>query len=71
MFFVGHSSESKARIRQLVVDQLCAAPGGPQRSNAAALWGNVSDGPQSATRVANAVCKRTSGTAQSRAPSFA
>jgi hemoglobin len=28
-FFVGHSTESKARIRQLVVDQLCAVTGGP------------------------------------------
>jgi hemoglobin len=28
-FFVGHSKESLARIRQLVVDQLCAATGGP------------------------------------------
>ena len=28
-FFVGHSTDSKVRIRQLVVDQLCAATGGP------------------------------------------
>jgi hemoglobin len=28
-FFTGHSNDSKARIRQLVVDQLCAATGGP------------------------------------------
>ncbi len=28
-FFAGHSKESLARIRQLVVDQLCAATGGP------------------------------------------
>ena len=28
-FFVGHSTESVKRIRQLVVDQLCAATGGP------------------------------------------
>ena len=28
-FFVGHSTESLQRIRQLVVDQLCAAAGGP------------------------------------------
>lgn len=28
-FFVGHSTESLQRIRQLVVDQLCAATGGP------------------------------------------
>ncbi len=28
-FFVGHSKDSLARIRQLVVDQLCAATGGP------------------------------------------
>lgn len=28
-FFVGHSTDSKQRIRQLVVDQLCAATGGP------------------------------------------
>ena len=28
-FFVGHSKESLDRIRQLVVDQLCAATGGP------------------------------------------
>lgn len=28
-FFVGHGNESKARIRQLIVDQLCAATGGP------------------------------------------
>ena len=28
-FFGGHGNESKARIRQLVVDQLCAATGGP------------------------------------------
>lgn len=28
-FFVGQSTESKVRIRQLVVDQLCAATGGP------------------------------------------
>src|SRR5262245_33192001 len=28
-FFVGHSKESLQRIRQLVVDQLCAATGGP------------------------------------------
>lgn len=25
----GHSAESKKRIRQLIVDQLCAATGGP------------------------------------------
>lgn len=28
-FFVGHSTESLQRIRQLVVDQLCQASGGP------------------------------------------
>lgn len=28
-FFVGHSKDSLGRIRQLVVDQLCAATGGP------------------------------------------
>lgn len=28
-FFVGHSKESLGRIRQLVVDQLCNATGGP------------------------------------------
>lgn len=28
-FFVGHSTDSLHRIRQLVVDQLCAATGGP------------------------------------------
>ncbi len=28
-FFVGHSKDSLARIRQLIVDQLCAATGGP------------------------------------------
>lgn len=28
-FFVGHSTESLKRIRQLVVDQLCMATGGP------------------------------------------
>jgi hemoglobin len=28
-FFVGHSKESLGHIRQLVVDQLCAATGGP------------------------------------------
>lgn len=28
-FFLGHSKESLGRIRQLVVDQLCAATGGP------------------------------------------
>jgi len=28
-FFVGHSKESQMSIRQLVVDQLCAATGGP------------------------------------------
>ena len=28
-FFVGHSTGSLKRIRQLVVDQLCAATGGP------------------------------------------
>jgi len=28
-FFVGHSTDSIHRIRQLVVDQLCAATGGP------------------------------------------
>ena len=28
-FFVGHSTESLQHIRQLVVDQLCAAAGGP------------------------------------------
>src|SRR5947209_17200236 len=28
-FFVGHSTDSKKRIRQHVVDQLCAATGGP------------------------------------------
>lgn len=28
-FFMGHSADSKARIRQLIVDQLCAVTGGP------------------------------------------
>jgi hemoglobin len=28
-FFAGHSTESVKRIRQLIVDQLCAATGGP------------------------------------------
>jgi hemoglobin len=28
-FFVGHSADSKKRIRQHIVDQLCAAAGGP------------------------------------------
>jgi hemoglobin len=28
-FFVGHSTQSLQRIRQLVVEQLCAAAGGP------------------------------------------
>jgi len=28
-FFVGHSQDSLRRIRQLVVDQLCEATGGP------------------------------------------
>lgn len=28
-FFVGHSADSLKRIRQLIVDQLCAATGGP------------------------------------------
>ncbi len=28
-FFVGHSKDSLGRIRQLIVDQLCAATGGP------------------------------------------
>lgn len=28
-FFTGHSTDSKMRIRQHVVDQLCAATGGP------------------------------------------
>ena len=28
-FFAGHSTDSLARIRQLIVDQLCAATGGP------------------------------------------
>jgi hemoglobin len=28
-FFVGHSTDSLHRIRQLIVDQLCAATGGP------------------------------------------
>ncbi|HEV8123630.1 MAG TPA: group 1 truncated hemoglobin [Gemmatimonadales bacterium] len=28
-FFVGHSTDSKSRIRQHVVDQLCMATGGP------------------------------------------
>ena len=28
-FFMGHSTESKQRIRQLIVDQLCAVTGGP------------------------------------------
>jgi hemoglobin len=28
-FFAGHSSDSLKRIRQLIVDQLCAATGGP------------------------------------------
>ena len=28
-FFAGHGEDSKGRIRQLIVDQLCAATGGP------------------------------------------
>lgn len=28
-FFAGHATDSKMRIRQLVVEQLCAAAGGP------------------------------------------
>ncbi|MFQ5674926.1 MAG: group 1 truncated hemoglobin [bacterium] len=28
-FFVGHSTDSLKKIRQLIVDQLCAATGGP------------------------------------------
>ena len=28
-FFAGHSSDSIKRIRQLIVDQLCTATGGP------------------------------------------
>lgn len=28
-FFVGHSNDSKARIRQHIIDQLCMATGGP------------------------------------------
>ena len=28
-FFAGHSTDSLGRIRQLIVDQLCAATGGP------------------------------------------
>lgn len=28
-FFVGHGSDSVKRIRQLIVDELCAATGGP------------------------------------------
>ena len=28
-FFAGHSTDSKGRVRQLVVEQLCAATGGP------------------------------------------
>ena len=28
-FFIGHSTDSLKRIRQLVVDQLCFATGGP------------------------------------------
>jgi hemoglobin len=28
-FFAGHSKDSQLRIRQLIVDQLCAATGGP------------------------------------------
>jgi hemoglobin len=28
-FFIGHGTESRQRIRQLMVDQLCAATGGP------------------------------------------
>ncbi len=28
-FFVGHSDDSRKRIRQLIVDQLCAVTGGP------------------------------------------
>jgi hemoglobin len=28
-FFAGHSTDSKKRIRQHIVDQLCAAAGGP------------------------------------------
>jgi hemoglobin len=29
VFFAGHSTDSLKKIRQLVVDQLCAATGGP------------------------------------------
>lgn len=29
-FFAGHSTDSKKRIRQHIVDQLCAAAGGPR-----------------------------------------
>ena len=28
-FFTGHSTDSKMRIRELVIDQVCAATGGP------------------------------------------
>ena len=28
-FFIGHGTDSQMRIRQLIVDQLCAATGGP------------------------------------------
>ncbi len=28
-FFTGHSTDSKKRIRQLIVDQICEATGGP------------------------------------------
>ena len=28
-FFVGHSTDSKKRIRQHILDQFCAATGGP------------------------------------------
>ncbi len=28
-FFVGHSEDSLKKVRQLIVDQLCAASGGP------------------------------------------
>ncbi len=28
-FYVGHSTDSKKKIRQLIVDQLCEATGGP------------------------------------------
>ncbi len=28
-FFIGHSTDSKQRIRQLIVEQLCAGAGGP------------------------------------------